>query len=246
MADDTVRDVLFSETASDSTIEDIGSKIFFNAKSMPIAGFQNFKLENIKFKKLGNDDRNIVFVPENAENLSCFPKVSYKLSELYFHVEISLTNSGSVPIYWCPAMHFFINLPWTSEAPVEKYMIKSLAKKRLKISDSGCVINSIKASEKISLELLNDGAVGFTQLQDSKIWIGTSNEEEGLSFIFANRTQKSVLMIRKTKIRGKTEVAFLCDMLSEADSSIANGEMKTYMPIAPNGTEVFAVEISLE
>jgi hypothetical protein len=244
MADGSVRDILFDEMNGESAIEAIGSKIFFNAKSMPMAGFQNFNLEGLEFRKLEENDSGIVFVPEDGKNLPCTPRVTYKLSELYFHIEIALTNNGSMPMYWRPAIHFFVNLPWTSETPIEKYIIKTLAKKRLRISDSMCVINSVKAAEKTSLELLNDGAIGFTQLQDSKVWVGTSNEEEGLSFIFANRTQKSVFVLRKTVTSGKTEVAFLCDIPSEADDAIANGDMKTYMPIAPGGTEIFSAEIS--
>ncbi|MDR1433076.1 MAG: hypothetical protein LBI61_01910 [Puniceicoccales bacterium] len=243
MADGSVRDVLFSEMRGANDIESVGAKIFFNAKSMPISGFQNFDIEDLPFKKVESDENGIVFVPENA-SLPCIPKVSYRLSELYFHMEISLANSGTMPIYWRPAIHFFVNLPWTEEMPLEKHVVKCIAKKRLRLSDSIVVINSAKSSEKTSLDLLGDGAIGFSQLQDSKIWIGTSNEEEGLSFIFGNKTQRSILMIRKAESNGKAEVAFLWDTKADDSGELSNGDMRNHMVIAPGGTEIFSAEIS--
>jgi hypothetical protein len=82
------------------------------------------------------------------------------------------------------------------------------------------VRNSVKSSERISLELLNSDIIGFTQLQDSKIWIRTPNEEEGLSFIFGNKTKRSVL------------------------NDISNADIKNYTMIASNETDLFAIEIS--
>ncbi|MDR1891060.1 MAG: hypothetical protein LBQ23_02655, partial [Puniceicoccales bacterium] len=243
MADNSIRDVLFSEMDGEDSINDMGSKIFFNAKSMPLAGFDSLGIENLKFVKISDSKYDITFAPEN-DAISFLPKITYKLSELYFRLEISVTNRGTMPICWCPAIHFFINLPWINGTPLEKYIVKNLAKKRLRISDDMRIINSVKSSERTSLELLNNDIIGFTQLQDSKIWMGTPNEEEGLSFIFGNKTQKSVLMIRKTPTTGKIEVAFVSDMPSENGGNMTNADIQNYAMIAPNETDTFATEIS--
>jgi hypothetical protein len=244
MADNSIRDILFSEMDGENSIGDIGSKIFFNGKSMPIAGFDSLGIENLKFVKISDTKYEIVFAPENDGELSFLPKITYRLSELYFRLEISVTNRGTMPICWCPAIHFFINLPWINGTPLEKHIVKNLAKKRLRISDNMRIINSVKSNEKTSLELLNSDVIGFTQLQDSKIWIGTPNEEEGLSFIFGNKTPKSVLVIRKTLIAGKVEVAFVPDMPSGDSGNMTNADIQNYAMIAPNETDMFAIEIS--
>ncbi|MDR2603401.1 MAG: hypothetical protein LBC11_02475 [Puniceicoccales bacterium] len=244
MADNSIRDILFSEMDGEDSVDDIGSKIFFNAKSMPLAGFDSLGIESLKFVKTSNAKYEIAFAPENDAELSFLPKITYRLSELYFRLEISVTNRGTMPIYWSPAIHFFINLPWINGTPLEKYIVKNLAKKRLRISDDMRVINSVKSSERISLELLNSDIIGFTQLQDSKIWIGTPNEEEGLSFIFGNKTKRSVLMIRKTSIAGKVDVAFVSDMPSEDSGNTTNADIQNYAMIASNETDMFAIEIS--
>ncbi|MDR2776976.1 MAG: hypothetical protein LBB17_02955 [Puniceicoccales bacterium] len=244
MADDSIRDILFSEMDGEDSVGDIGSKIFFNAKSMPLAGFDSLGIENLKFVKSSDTKYEIIFIPENDAELSFLPKITYRLSELYFRLEISVENRGTTPIYWCPAIHFFINLPWINGTPLEKYVVKNLAKKRLRISDDVRVINSVKSNERTSLELLSSDIIGFTQLQDSKIWIGTPNEEEGLSFIFGNKTQKSVLVIRKTPIAGKVDVAFVADMPSENSGHMINADIQNYAMIAPDETDTFAVEIS--
>ncbi|MDR0742018.1 MAG: hypothetical protein LBE98_00965 [Puniceicoccales bacterium] len=244
MADNSIRDILFSEMDGEDSIGNIGSKIFFNAKSMPLAGFDSLGIENLKFVKTSDTKYEMAFTPENDTELSFLPKITYRLSELYFRLEISVTNHGTMPIYWCPAIHFFISLPWINGTPLEKYIVKNLAKKRLRISDDMRVINSVKSNERTSLELLNNDIIGFTQLQDSKIWIGTPNEEEGLSFIFGNKTQKSVLMIRKTPIANKVDVAFVADMPSEGSGNMTNADIQNYAMIAPNETDTFAIEIS--
>ncbi|MDR1457379.1 MAG: hypothetical protein LBI47_00775 [Puniceicoccales bacterium] len=244
MADNSIRDILFSEVDGEDSIGDIGSKIFFNAKSMPLAGFDSLGIESFKFEKISDSKYEIIFVPENDAGLSFLPKITYRLSELYFRLEISITNRGTMPICWCPAIHFFINLPWINGTPLEKHIIKNLAKKRLRISNDMHIINSVKSNERTSLELLNNDIIGFTQLQDSKIWIGTPNEEEGLSFIFGNKTKRSVLMIRKTPIAGKVEVAFVSDMPSEDSGSMTNADIQNYAMVASNETDIFAIEIS--
>ncbi|MDR2778887.1 MAG: hypothetical protein LBB16_01190 [Puniceicoccales bacterium] len=244
MADNSIRDVLFSEMNGENSINDMGSKIFFNAKSMPLAGFDSLGIENLKFVKTSDTKHEIIFVPEKGTNPSFSPKVMYRLAELYFRLEISVTNLGTMPIYWRPAIHFFINLPWIGGTSLEKYIVKNLARKRLRISDDMHVINTVKSGEKVSLELLNSDIVGFSQLQDSKVWIGTLNEEEGLSFIFGNKTSKSVLMIRKTSTAGKIEVAFVSDMPSENSGNTTNADIQNYTMIAPNETDTFATEIS--
>jgi hypothetical protein len=244
MADNSVRDVLFSEISQKNPMESVGSRVFFNAKSVPISGFQDLGIEALEFKMAESNNHGITFVGENRENLPCSATVSYKLSELYFRAEIALCNDGTLPIYWRPAVHFFINLPWIGDTPIEKHVVKSLAKKRMRMADDFTLINSAKSSEKTSLELLNDGGIGFTQLQDSRIWLGTSNEEEGLSFIFGNKTQRSAFVLRRTETDGKVEVAFLADMPVDGDMSISNGDLQNYSVVPQRKTEVFSVEIS--
>jgi hypothetical protein len=242
MADNTVRDVLFSETESRDGVKNVGSKIFFNARSMPMAGFEPMAVENLEFQKLPDGARELTFVPKDSE-FPCHPRIIYKLSELYFRVEISLTNLSSTPMCWRPEIHFFVNLPWTSATPLEKYVARSFAKKRLRVSDDLQVIGSAKSVEKISLGLLDDGAIGFGQLQDSKIWVGTPNEEEGLSFIFGNKTQRSTMVMRKTKTAEKVEIAFLFDIPVDNGGSISNGDVQSYAIISPDITDTFSAEI---
>jgi hypothetical protein len=242
MADNTIRDVLFSEVNSRDDVYGVGSKIFFNAKSVPISGFETISIEELRFKEFAGSGYELVFVPENADGLPCRPRITYKLSELYFRVEISITNSGEMPMYWRPEIHFFVNLPWTEGTQLERYVVKNLAKKRLRVSDDLRVIGFAKCSEKISLELLNDCAIGFCQLRDSKIWIGTPNEEEGLSFIFGNKTQRSAMVMRKTETARKTGIAFFSDIPNEANISIC-GDVQSYTIIPPDMTDTFSAEI---
>jgi hypothetical protein len=243
MADNTVRDILFSEVNSKNDVKDVGSRVFFAAKFMPMAGFEPINLEELEFNASTDNGNELTFVADNFRNFPCRPKVIYKLSELFFHVELSLTNIGSMPICWRPEIHFFVNLPWTDGAPLGKYVVKSLAKKRLRVSDNSRVIGSAKSSEKVSLELLNDGAFGIGQLRDSKIWVGTPNEEEGLSFIFGNRTHRSTLVMRRTNVPRNVEISFLSDIPTEADRAISNGDIQTYTIIPPNITDTFSAEI---
>ncbi|MDR3144128.1 MAG: hypothetical protein LBT64_01345 [Puniceicoccales bacterium] len=244
MADNSVRDILFAEIGSGGNFKSVGSSIRFNAKSMPISGFQDFDVETLKFKVADSNKYEIVFTPEDVENLACQPRIVYKLSELYFHLEIAVTNRSGMPIYWRPEIHFFVTLPWTDETPLEKYIVKSVAKKRLRMADDLSIISSTKSSEKIPLDALENGTFGLTQLSDSKIWIGTSNEEEGISFIFGNKTPKSVFVMRKTATANKVEAAFLSDLPSATDGTVSNGDMQNYMAIAPNRTGSFSAEIS--
>ncbi|MDR1595931.1 MAG: hypothetical protein LBR91_03345 [Puniceicoccales bacterium] len=241
MADDSIRDIFFSEISQENSIGNVGGKVFFNVKSMPISGFQDLNVEDLDFEKSDNGRNFVIFTVKNIENLPYLPRISYKLFELHFHLELALTNEGTLPIYWKPAIHFFVNLPWT-EIPLGKHIAKGLAKKRLSIGDDMAVISSVKSSEKTSLELLNDGAIGFSKLRDNKIWVGTSNEEEGLSFIFGKKTQKSVCVLRKTETNDKIEVAFLSDLPTEDGSTVAN--LQNYIPVLPQKTETFSVEIS--
>jgi hypothetical protein len=243
MADNTVRDVLFSEVSARDDVKNVGSKIFFNAKSMPLSGFESMDVEGLRFRKSADSEFELIFEVDDVRNFPCRPRVTYKLSELYFHVEISLTNTSSMPMYWRPEVHFFVNLPWTDGVSLEKYVVKSWAKKRLRVSDEMRVVSSVKSAERTPLELLNDGALGFGQLQDSKVWIGAPNEEEGLSFIFGNRTQRSAIVIGKTKTDGKVEVSFLSDIPEEGNKSVSNGDMQNYTIIPPNITDSFSAEI---
>jgi hypothetical protein len=244
MADNSTRDILSSATQPEDNMANMGSQIFFNAKSMPISGFENFNVERLKFKHLGCEDGKLVFVPECQEELPFMPRTAYRLSELYFRMEISMTNNGTMPIYWRPSLHFFITLPWAVGIPLEKHIVRVLAKKRLRISEDLRVISSAKSSEKTSLESLNDGPIGFTQLLDSKIWIGTSNEEEGLSFIFGTKTRQSTIMMRKTKTPGQIEVDFVSDIPPESNNSLSHDEMQNHTIIPPGGSDTFAAEIS--
>jgi hypothetical protein len=51
-------------------------------------------------------------------------------------------------------------------------------------------------------------------------------------------------MVKKTKVLGKVEVAFISDIPSESDRNIMNADIQHYTVIAPKRTDVFAAEIA--
>jgi hypothetical protein len=244
LAGGAVRDVLFSELDGAHRPASIGSSLRFHVRTMPLAGFAAIPFDDLPFAVEEEDGRSMVFVPENRNSLPCLPRITYGLSELYFRVEISIANGDSMPLYWRPEIHFFINLPWVEGIPLEKFVLRSVARRRLRLGGNWNVIGTAKAAEKMSLDGLKDGPMGLAQLQDNKIWLGTPNEEEGLSFIFGNKTARSVFVIGKADGDEKVEVAFLSSPPTEDAEEISNGDVCGYVAVAPGGTDSFAAELS--
>jgi hypothetical protein len=244
MADDTVRDVLFSEIDGAGAIDGGGSGLHFNGRTMPLAGSAALQFDDLTFTIGECDGHGLCFVPENHGSLPHFPKISYGLFDLHLRVEISIVNGGTMPLYWRPEVHFFINLPWMRGIPMEKFVVKGSAKKHLRLDDNWNVVGTAKATGRTSLGVLQDGHIGFAQLQDGKIWLGTPNEEEGLSFIFGHRTPRCVLAIGQAENPESVEVAFLSSLPTDGDGEISHGDLRSHATVAPGTTDSFAVELS--
>jgi hypothetical protein len=249
MADDSIRNIFFFEEDSING-NNSGCKILFNITSVDGTVCDSVRFNETNFSKY---EREITFsaMDFNICGIPCIPQVRYELSDLFFHVEISLKNLSDREIYWRPIFFSYIKVPWNDDIPFEKYVFESAAKKVLKLSESYTVISSDKHHGKISLEMLKDGAIGISQLKDNKVRICTQNEEEGLSFIIGDVTQHNIVSLKVPKDNQYLEVGIFSGIGQIGKVNISkrndrNTPQHNGFPIAPQSNSTFSIEVSAD
>ncbi|MDR0715754.1 MAG: hypothetical protein LBF25_03240 [Puniceicoccales bacterium] len=232
LADASWRDIIFN---------DGNSKHQLNIRAMPVAGLEEFDLAAVDFACSQNGEV-LTFEPKDSEQCStCIPRVSYKLSDLSIHIEISLDNVGAFPIYWCPLICVPIHLPWHGGLTIDQYSIRSKAKKKFLLNNDLSVVESAKCAEKVPINLTQNSILAINGMQDYRASIITKNEEEALSVIFCGKYQNAHLALKQIKRN------YYVDLLCMPDLPNYDAEFKDwlrYRCIQPNKSDSFAVELS--
>lgn len=249
MADDSIRDIFFFEENSVQR-NNSGCKVLFNITSVDGTICDNVPFNYTNFSKY---EREITFcaVDFNICGIPCIPQVRYELSDLFFRIEISLKNLSDKEIYWRPIFFSYVKVPWDDDTPFEKYVFVSSAKKFLKLSESYIPISSYKHHGKISLDTIKDGALGISQLKDSKVRICTQNEEEGLSFIICDVVQHNIVSLRTPKDNQYLEVGIFSgiDQVEKnrtAKKNDRNTSQHNGFLVAPQSNGTFSIEVSAD
>ena len=121
----------------------------------------------------------------------------------------------------------------------------------LKLSESYIPISSYKHHGKISLDTIKDGALGISQLKDSKVRICTQNEEEGLSFIICDVVQHNIVSLRTPKDNQYLEVGIFSgiDQVEKnrtAKKNDRNTSQHNGFLVAPQSNGTSSIEVSAD
>jgi hypothetical protein len=102
--------------------------------------------------------------------------------------------------------------------------------------------------------MIKDGAIGISQLKDSKVRICTQNEEEGLSFIICDVTQHNIVSLKTPVDNQYLEVGIFSgiDQIGKGNiGNITKMNDKNTPPhngfhVAPQSNGTFTIEISAD
>lgn len=241
MADGNVRDVLFCPETHDMYHV---SRPVFNTKAVVDSKMIDLANETLSLKDIVSDSDNIVFTKCGGAKIPYVLEIRYKLSDLFFRVEFSLTNNDEFPIYWRPMYHVFLSVPWCDNAPFGRYVVKFSGKKSWTLSDSLAVIACKKSNDKFLLSELDDAIIGVGELKDNRICVCAPNEEECISLIFGERTSQSIMAFKNHTCQNCLEAIFCSSIQRDAAVKLKNSEFVNCRVVHSGANDLFAVEIS--